>query len=281
MTAVTSKPKRALARPPAAKGLSGADRLKQWNGDPTFMLSLARGLLALRVVADAARPVSIAEVAAATGLPRAAARRCVYTLIELGYLFLSDGGYGVGPSLVSLTSACISATPLLSGCQPILNRLRDRLREDVSLGTLEAGAVIYVARAVVERHWGLNLQIGSRLPAYCTAMGRVLLAFRPQAEIDAYLAETPRAKYTERTITATAELLDLLSEVRRQGYAIGDEELEIGLRGIAAPVRNRVGEVIAVLSIGAQAGKVGLRDLRSRVLPSLLDAAAELSTLSP
>ena len=281
MTDVTPKRGRVATRPAPSKGLSGAERLNHWKGDPDFMLSLARGLLVLRAIADAGRPIAIAEVASLTGLSRATARRCVYTLSELDYVSVGAAGCVAGSRLASLTSAYISSSPLIAGCRPILDRLRDHLREGVSLGIFDSGEAVYVARAEVERRWALPLELGARLPAYCSSLGRVLLAFKPQAQIDEYLAHTELLPRTERTVTSPERLLEILAEVRRQGYCIGDQELEIGLRSISVPVRDRAGVVVAAVNVGTQPAKVGLRELKSRVLPPLLEAAAELSTLSP
>lgn len=254
--------------------------LDQWNGDPDFMLSLARGLLALRAVADAGAPMTIAEVAGLTGMPRATTRRCLYTLSVLGYVGPTPRGYVAGPRLASLTSAFIGSSPLISGAQPTLDALRDELQEGVSLGIYDSGEGVYVARAEVERRWKLNLHIGLRLPLYCTAFGRVLLAYQPREEVDRYLATTELKPLTSRTVTDPVRLREILTEVRHQEFAIADQELEIGLRSISVPVFESRGAMVAALTVGTRAEQTPLREVRSRVVPALRRAAEALGRLS-
>lgn len=278
-----STPVRAIRQPkaaPAKPTTTLSQALDQWNGDPDFMLSLARGLLALRAVADAGHPMSIAEVAGITGMPRATTRRCLYTLSVLDYVSASSRGYVAGPRLASLTSAYIGSSPLISGCQPILDDLRDQLQEGVSLGIYDSGEGVYVARAEVERRWKLNLHIGLRLPVYCSGFGRVLLAYQPEAEIDRYLATTDLVPMTDRTVTDPDRLREILAEVRRNGYAIGDQELEVGLRSISVPVFDSRGDMVAALTVGTQAAKTGMREVKSQIIPALMQAARDLSALT-
>lgn len=262
----------------AAPSLSQA--LDQWNGDPDFMLSLARGLLALRAVADAGQPMTIAEIASLTGMPRATTRRCLYTLSVLGYVGVTPRGYVAGPRLASLTSAFIGSSPLISGSQPILDALRDDLQQGISLGIYDSGEGVYVARAEVERRWKLNLHIGLRLPLYCTAFGRVLLAYQSRDEVDRYLDTTELKPLTSRTVTDPVRLREILTEVRRQEYAIGEQELEIGLRSISVPVFDTRGEMVAALTVGTRADETSMREVRSRVIPALRKAADALARLS-
>lgn len=280
MTDARLKRRWAADPPTFADGVSAAERLNHWTGDPDFMLSLARGLLVLHAVARAGRQVSIAEVAARTGLSRPTARRCVHTLSALGYVRADDAGGVAGPLLASLTTAHVSSSPLISGCGPVLDRLRDQIDETASLWAFDGDEAIYVARADGGLHFRLNLQVGvRRRPLYCTSIGRVLLAFRPQPEIDDYLVRTELAALTPRTVTSPERLREILAEIRRQGYAIGDQEAEMGLRSVTVPVRDGRGEVVAALNVGTHAAVVGLRELRSRILPRLLEAAAALSAL--
>lgn len=250
----------------------------QANGDPEFMTSLARGLAVLRCFADERRPMTIAQASRITGLSRPAVRRCLHTLTRLGYTAKDGQSYALRPKVLELGYAYLSSNSLATRAQPVLDRLRDELHESCSLGVMEEDEVCYVARAEVSRIISIALRVGSRLPLYCTSMGRVLLAARSVEEQAAYLKRAPLQARTARTITDPETLQTVLAEARDQGYAIIDQELELDLRSIAVPVKGRSG-VIAALNIGSQASRMALSDLRTRYLPALLDAAREISAL--
>lgn len=270
------------ARPAPSQEASSAERLNAWTGDPDFMLSMAKGLLVLQAVARAGRRMSASEIAATTGLTRATARRCIYTLSALGHLAVDSSGAVAGRSLAALVSAYISSMPLISGGEPILDRLRDTLDESVSLWTFESDEPIYLARAEGARRSNVNFRLGvRRTPLYCTSIGQLLLAFRPQDEIEDYLARTELLPLTRYTVTSRDRVMQILAEIRSRGYAIGDQEAELGLRSITAPVVDLRGEVVAAVNVGVLAEQVTLRELKSRILPPLLEAAAELSALVP
>lgn len=260
----------------------GAKHLDAWTGDPDFMLSLGKGLLVLHVIGNAGRRMSTSEIAALTGLSRATARRCIYTLGVLGYLSVDASGGVAGRRLASLVSGYIAASPLISGGQPILYRLRDTLNESVSLWTLEADEPMYLASAEGARRFTVNLRVGARrTPLYCTSIGRVQLAFWPQSQIEDYLTRTELRPLTKYTVTSRDRILQILAEVRASGYAIGDQEAELGLRSITAAVTDLRGEAVAAINVGTVAARVSLRELKTRILPPLLEATAELSSLIP
>jgi IclR family pca regulon transcriptional regulator len=270
----TATPARRTAASPAAQ-------FDQWRGDPDFMLSLARGLLVLRTIADASAPKTIGELATRTGLPRATARRCAYTLRELDYLSQDEWGFTAGPRMAALSSAFIDSSPLLVGCRPVLDRLHRSLKQTVSIGVFDEGEAVYVVRSELERRWAVNLRLGARVPAYCSALGRVLLAYKPAPAIERYLEHTAFEAHTEHTVISAEKLRDLLAEVRRLGYAVVDRELDRNLRAVAAPVRNRRGQVIAAINVGANVADVSFKEIRARILPEMLAAAQELSELTP
>ncbi|MFT4047847.1 MAG: IclR family transcriptional regulator C-terminal domain-containing protein [Solimonas sp.] len=248
-----------------------------FNGDPDFMTSLARGLAVLQAFDLRQRSLTVSQVSQATGIPRAAARRCLYTLRQLGYVAEEQAHYSLRPKVLTLGFAHLSSRPLAAAAQPILDRCRDRLHESCSLAVLDGGEVYYQARAETTRIMSIALYVGTRLPAYCTSMGRVLLADLPPAELERYLELTVLRPRTARTVTSPARLREILQGVRRNGYAVTDQELEIGLRSIAVPVCDRGGRVIASINCGTQAARTPLRDLTQRFLPALRAAAAELS----
>lgn len=249
------------------------------SSDPDFMTSLARGLSVLRLF-EQHEVLTASKAASNAGLSRAAARRCLYTLERLGYLAPVDGGsWRLRPALLPLARAFLRST-LAEAAQPILVRMRDRLDESCSLGMLDGGQVYYVARAEARRIVGVALQVGSRLPAYCTSMGRVLLADLSDAEIKAYLANAPFPARTRRTITTEQDLWNTVVKARTDGYAVVDEELEDGLRSIAAPVIARDGRVVAALNLGAPTTRLSVNDMLTRVLPELRRCADELGALT-
>jgi IclR family pca regulon transcriptional regulator len=246
--------------------------------DPDFMTSLARGLAVLRCFADHARPMTIAEASRRTGLSRAAVRRCLHTLTVLGYAAQQDQSYVLRPKALALGYAYLSSSTLAMRAQPLLDALRDDLHESCSLGVIEEDEVYYVARAEVSRIMSIALRVGSRLPLYCTSMGRVLLAGRPRTDQEAYLRRAPLARHTPETVTDPAALLEIFAKVAEEGHAIVDQELEPGLRSIAVPVLAG-GRIIAALNIGTQALRISPADLRTAYLPALRRIAADLQAI--
>lgn len=245
--------------------------------DPDFMQSLARGLAVIRCFAERERPLTIAQAAQGTGYSRAAVRRCLHTLVQLGYALQQGQSYMLAPKVLSLGYAFLSSSPLAVRAQPLLERLRDDLGESCSLGMLEDDEVFYVARAEARRIMSISIRTGSRMPLYATSMGRVLLAGMAPARRKAYFARAALQALTPQTICDAASLEVVVAQVAEQGYAIVDQELEAGLRSLAVPVMER-GVVVAALNIGTQAARVSAADLRSRYLPALRRLAGVLSS---
>lgn len=239
------------------------------------MASLARGLAVLRCFAERERPLTVAQASADTGLSRGAVRRCLHTLVRLGYAAQADSSYVLRPKALSLGYAYLSSNSLATRAQTMLDLLRDELGESCSLGVLEEDEVYYVARAETARIMSVTLRVGSRLPLYNTSMGRVLLAALPRHEQEAYLRRTPLVAPTPRTRVRPADLLSALADVATEGFAIVDQELELGLRSIAVPVAGRHG-VVAALNVGTQVARTSTVDLRTRILPALRRAAREM-----
>ncbi|WP_260928256.1 IclR family transcriptional regulator C-terminal domain-containing protein [Novosphingobium sp. 9] len=250
------------------------------QGDPEFMTSLARGLAVLRCFADQSRPMTIAQASRLTGLSRPAVKRCLHTLVRLGYAVQDGTLYGLRPKVLALGFAYLSSSTLAMRAQPLLDEVRDELHESCSLGVIEEDEVYYVARAEVSRIMSIALRVGSRLPLYCTSMGRVLLAGLDRPAQQAYLRRTDLAPLTGSTVTEPSVLLQILRDVAEEGYAIIDQELEQGLRSIAVPVIVD-GRVIAAVNIGTQADRVSLPDLRTRYLPALRRVARDLAAMRP
>lgn len=245
------------------------------DGDPEFMTSLARGLAVMRCFAEREGAMTIAQAATQTGLSRPAVRRCLHTLVKLGYAGQIGQQYALRPKALALGYAYLSSTPLALRAQPTLDALRDQLGESCSLGVMEDGEVYYVARAETARIMSIALRPGSRLPLYATSMGRVLLAAQSPSEREAYFRNTIFEPLTPKTETNPQRLRDLIVQVSEQGFAIVDQELELGLRSLAVPVKRR-GEVVGALNVGTQANRVSLAEMRSQMLPILRRAGAEL-----
>ncbi|WP_305824100.1 IclR family transcriptional regulator domain-containing protein [Massilia brevitalea] len=249
--------------------------------DPSFMTSLARGLAVVQAFSDSRKPQTIAQVSQKTGIPRAAVRRCLYTLQQLGYVDAEHNNFSLRPKVLTLGYSYLSSTPLTVSSQPYLNNISRELGESSSLAVLDDGEVLYVARAATTRVMSVALNTGSRLPAYCTSLGRVMLAHLPPDQLNAYFARTKLKAMTDKTVTTQKRLREILAGVRQSGYAINDEELELGLRSISVPVRGASGQVVAALNVGAQAARVSVERMQAEFLPVLLRGAQELSVLLP
>jgi IclR family transcriptional regulator, pca regulon regulatory protein len=244
--------------------------------DPDYMLSLARGLQVIRAFGHDRPVLSIAEVARLTSMSRAAARRCLHTLSVLGYVGGAAGRYALSPRVLALGYAYLGSAPVAQAAQPVLERVAERLHESCSLTVLDGDEIVYVARAATRRILSVGLAVGSRLPAYCTSMGRVLLAFAGDAERSVFLSRVRPLRHTPHTIVDRSELAAVLGRVRSAGYALVDQELEIGLRSIAVPVRRPDQTVVAAMNVGAQATRVECETMTREYLPVLLDAAEQV-----
>ncbi|MYM37894.1 IclR family transcriptional regulator domain-containing protein [Duganella qianjiadongensis] len=248
---------------------------------PDFMTSLARGLAVLRAFSDQRRSLTIAQISHRTGISRAAVRRCLHTLCALGYAEADGTLFTLQSKVLTLGYSYLSSTPLTVSTAPYLNSLSRKLNESCSLAVLQDDEILYVARSATARIMSVSLNTGSRLPAYCTSMGRVLLAQLDEAALDAYLARVKLQAFTEKTVVSASRLRAILAEVRHSGYALNDEELETGLRSLAVPVRGAAGNVLAALNVGVQASRVSAAYMLEVFLPMLQEGAQELSVLLP
>src|ERR1700746_872518 len=251
-----------------------------FTGDPNFMTSLARGLAVIQAFSQRRHHLTISQVSTTTGLSRAAVRRCLYTLAKLGFAGSDDNRhFFLRPRILALGHSYISSMPLATAAQPILEHFSRLMHESCSIATLDGLDIVYVARANVTRIMSIDLGVGSRLPAFCTSMGRAILANLPPEELETVLARVEFKRYTERTITNPAKLTQALRQIRRDGYSIIDQELEHGLRSMAVPIQNPSGKVVAALNIGAHAQRVSIQEMQTKFLPHLRAAAQELCLL--
>lgn len=247
--------------------------------DPSFMTSLARGLAVLRAFSDQRKSLTIAQISHKTGIPRASVRRCLYTLKQLGYADSESNNFSLKPKVLTLGYSYLSSTPLTMSAQPCLNRISRTLNESCSLAVMDDNEVLYIARSATSRIMSAALNTGSRLPAYCTALGRVMLAHMPEDALQRYLDKVKLRAFTDRTMVSAKRLKEILADVRKSGYALIDEELEAGLRSIAVPVCGASGTVLAALNAGVQSTRVGMRQMEEEFLPVLQKGARELSAL--
>ncbi len=245
--------------------------------DVDFVQSLERGLAVLRVF-DAEHPrLTLSDVARLTGLTRATARRLLLTFERLGYMRSDGRRFELTPTVLDLGYAFLSSMQLPEIAQPFMESLSERVHESVSASVLDGHEIVYVARVPTKRIMAISLALGSRLPAASTSMGRVLLAGLCDVELDHFLYAAPLVARTERTIVDPAKLREVIDEVRRQGWALVDQELEDGVRSIAAPLRDRAGRTVAAINVSTHAGRVGARELRSAFVPLLLEAAGQIT----
>lgn len=238
-----------------------------------FSTSLARGL---RVIAAFDRDhdeMTLTEVARRSEMTRAAARRYLLTLCELGYV-AGDGKYfRLTPRVLQLGFAFLTSMHIWERAQPFMEQLTEQVNESCSISVLERDDIVYVARVPTKRIMSVALGIGTRLPAYCTSMGRVLLADLRPSELDTYIDRAQLAPLTPHTVTDPVVLRGVIAAVRQNGFAVVDQELEIGLRSIAVPIRNRAGRVLAAMNISGHASRINVDEMRQRFLSPLLYAA--------
>jgi IclR family transcriptional regulator, pca regulon regulatory protein len=243
---------------------------------PEFVQSMARGLAVIKAFDETHRELTLSEVASATGLARAAARRFLLTLAELGYVRTNGRMFALTPRVLELGYAYLSSLTLPQIAEPHLERLAAEVQESASVSVLDDTDIVYVARVPTSRIMRVAIGIGTRFPAYATSMGRVLLAGLGQQELDACLERVTMRPITARTITDEAALRAELDRVREQGWALVDQELEEGLRSLAAPVRDRSGRVIAAANIATHAARTSAAEARRSLLPVLLRTVEQI-----
>jgi IclR family pca regulon transcriptional regulator len=240
------------------------------------MAGLAKGLAIIEAF-DAAHPrLTLADAARLAGLTRATARRCLLTLAELGYVSHDGKYFRPAPRLLHLGFAYLGADPLPQLAQPILAGIRDKLGESISLAILDGDDVLFVARAVASRIVSTGVSLGARLPAHCLATGRVLLAALPPDVLDAYVARARFERRTPRSLADRRSLARAIERARADGFALNDEELEVGFRSLAVPVRSSSGATVAAMSVGALSARRSLEVMTEEFLPLLRDGAATL-----
>lgn len=262
------------ASPRAAAADSGIDD-DHGGRSRDFVQSLERGLAIMRVFSGERPSMTVSEIAHEVGLTRAAVRRFLLTLSELGYIRATNNRYELTPQVLELGYHYLSS---LSFPDVALSRLEQLVAEtgEASEGSiLDRGDIVYVVRVPGPALMTISVTIGARRPAYATAMGRVLLANLPSDELDEYLDNHELVPLLPRTITEVAKFRAELDRVRSQGYALVDQELEEGLVAIAVPVRDRKGQVRAAINLSTHVGRKSVKDMRALV-PAVKAAAADI-----
>jgi len=274
----------AAAAPADDLGESGGGNGGQAR-DSDFVQSLDRGLAVIRAFGPDREKLSLSEVARATGLTRAAARRFLLTLVRLGYVRNDGREFSLRPRVLELGYAYLSGLAMPEVAAPHLEELVAKLHESSSISVLDGHHIVYVARVPTKRIMAVSISVGTRFPAYATSMGRVLLAGMTDEEFERYLAEASFAPLTANTVIDPDRLSEIVDDVREQGYSIVNEELEEGLRAIAVPLHDSSGAVTAAINVSAHASRLTADAMKADLLPSLLETArqieADLKSLGP
>src|ERR1700678_2701993 len=261
-----------------ATGASAAEAAVETSaGDSTeFVQSLERGLSVIRAF-DADHPkLTLSEVAASTGLSRAAARRFLRTLVQLGYMRSDGSRFALRPKILELGYAYLSSLTLPEVAMPHLEQLVEQVHESSSVSELDGDDVVYIARVPTKRIMTVTISVGTRFPAYATSMGRVLLAAQPEPWLDAYLSTAALHHLTGHTITTASGLRQELRKIRANGWALIDQELEEGLRSLAAPIRDSDGTLVAAVHSAPHAGRRSLDSIVADLLSPLLATAERI-----
>jgi IclR family transcriptional regulator, pca regulon regulatory protein len=281
----TSGRRTAKSEPAAGSDMAGDDARQdgasqhagaEGGRDSDFVQSLDRGLAVIRAFGPGRERLSLSDVARETGLTRAAARRFLLTLVKLGYVRSDGREFSLRPLVLELGYAYLSGLAMPEIASPHLEELVARVRESSSISVLDGHDIVYVARVPTKRIMTVAISVGTRFPAHATSMGRVLLAGMSPEDLDKYLSQGDFETFTAGTVTDPDRLRDIVREVRRQGYAIVDQELEEGLRAIAAPIHGSGGAVIAAINLSAHASRVSLAAMRAVLLPALLETAGQI-----
>ena len=263
--------------PTQTSGLAAPAPALPVPGD-SYVQSFARGLAVIRSFSAQAPRPTLSEVAGRAQLTRAGARRILLTLQTLGYV-QSDGKlFRLTPRILDLGFAYLSSLPLWNLAEPVMEELVEQIKESCSAAVLDGTDIVYVLRVPTHKIMSISLGVGSRLPAYCTSMGRMLLsALTPEAMMKV-LQASERTVRTRYTVTDVDELAAKIAQVRQQGWALVDQELEEGLVSMAAPVTDRAGQTIAAINISGQANRTSAKVMQETMLPLLLAAAQSIST---
>ncbi|MDP3708128.1 MAG: IclR family transcriptional regulator [Polaromonas sp.] len=262
--------------PPKISASPALERTSPAPGD-SYVQSFARGLEVIRSFSAQSPRQTLTEVAGRTGLTRAGARRILLTLQTLGYVESDGKLFRLTPRILDLGFAYLSSMPIWNLAEPVMEALVEQVKESCSAAVLDGTDIVYVLRVPTHKIMSISLGVGSRLPAYCTSMGRMLLSALPIEEMMQVLQASDRTARTRYTVTDVNELAAKIAQVRKQGWSLVNQELEEGLVSMAAPITDRAGHTVAALNISGQANRSSARIMQETMLPQLLEAAQTIS----
>lgn len=248
------------------------DRLK----DRDLVGSLQKGLGVLEILATQPGGLTLTDTADRAGLTRAGARRLLLTLVATGYATQTGRRFALSPRLLSIARTSLQGASLWTFAEPFMRSVSARLNESCSAAVLQGEDVVYVARVPGRRILSVALHVGTRLPAWCTSMGRVLLSELPPADLDAFLAMATIERKTPKSMTVRGRLVEVIGAARTAGFSLVDEELEIGLRSIAVPVRDGSRRIVGAINVSTQSSRFSCAEMKRVVLPPLLEAARSI-----
>lgn len=249
--------------------------------DREYVQSLERGLNVIRAFDAEHRSMTLSQVAARAKLTRASARRFLLTLVALDLVATDGRNFWLLPRVLDLGFRYLSTLPWWQTAQPVIEDISGQLQEACSISILDGSEIVYVCRASVNRILSANISIGSRFPAFCTAMGRALLASMPDEEIERFLAGADLVKYTPSTIIDKKKLKSIIIESRRKKHAVSNGELESSLRGLAVPIADHAGRVFASLGVSAHEAVESEDEFLKRCLPVLFEGARRIAHSIP
>lgn len=247
------------------------------NDDREYVAGLEKGLAVIAAFEQRQSALTVTEASEGAGISRAAARRCLRTLQRLGYADCDGKYYRLSPRVLRLGYAYVGSNPLPRFVQPIIEAASERTQRSISVAVLDRGEVMVIARAHVRRSLESGLGIGSRLPVHCSANGRVLLSALTDSEIERLIDESPLRRLTVHTKVQFRDILREIKAARSSGYATNEEEVEVGVRTIAVPIRDRSGGIIASLSTSAPIGDAA-PDALIKLLPELQAARSRIES---
>jgi IclR family transcriptional regulator, pca regulon regulatory protein len=266
--------------PRATGQLSEANPAERQGADREIVNSVLKAFDVLKVFSRQKPRMTLSEVADYAGMSRASARRFLLTFTQAGYMDTDGKRFFLTSKLLELSYSIVSSANIWETARPVISELSEKLGESCYGAVLDGSEVLYVVHIPnAQRFVNIGIRVGSRLPAYCTSIGRVLLSGLSDEVLEQVLSGIKPVAHTPKTVTAKGKLRDLIRETRQLGWSIVDEELEIGLRSVSVPIRSRSGEIIAALNVCGPSSRVSVEEVRARLLPELLDAAARINEL--
>ncbi|WP_218776024.1 IclR family transcriptional regulator C-terminal domain-containing protein [Sphingomonas sp. TZW2008] len=249
----------------------------QDDADRDYVASLARGLEVICAFTRDKPTMTLSDVAKATGMSRATARRLLLTLVREGYAEKRERDFSLRPKVLQLGYSALASVGILDVVQPVMNALSQRTQESIYTAVLTGDDVTYLARSTPDRVISVSINIGNRLPAYAVSTGRVLLAGESDAALERYFARLTLEKHTTNTVRTIKQLRAVIEETRELGYSLVDEELEVGVRSLSVPIYDAAGHVIAALNACCPSMRFPVEDMREKLVPELRAAAKSIN----